>query len=106
MHSLDRSTRPKENIQHHNVRAPWGIKWRSSTWFVTFVVGWGKHFMKLMLMLEPKLNRYTFEGINTDLIVYSVVVPVIPFRLQALGYKDVSSLLGGLLLAYVGGALH
>ena len=51
-------------------------------------------------------NVSVFEGINTDLIVYTVIVPVIPFRLQALGYQNVSFLLGGLLLAYVGGILH
>lgn len=103
MHSLDNSTQPEGNIQQSNARAPWGIKWRSSVWFVTLVVGWGEYFETSLLMLWTRLTSVFFEGINTDLIVYTVIVPVIPFRLQALGYDDVSSLLGGLLLAYVGG---
>lgn len=37
----------------------------------------------------------------TDMLVYTVIIPVFPFRLQDLGYTNVASLLGGLLLAYV-----
>ncbi|KAI0047288.1 MFS general substrate transporter [Auriscalpium vulgare] len=63
-------------------RPPWGLKWRSSVWFITLVVG---------------------LGITTDLIVYSVVIPVLPFQLQGLGYNGVSALVGYLLFAYSGG---
>lgn len=38
----------------------------------------------------------------TDLLVYSVVIPVIPFQLEALGYSSPSALTAYLLLAYVG----
>ncbi|KAI0651431.1 MFS general substrate transporter [Trametes meyenii] len=60
-------------------RRPWGLRWRSSIWFVTLVVG---------------------IAITTDLLVYSMIVPIIPFRLQELGYDGVSGLVGWLLFAY------
>lgn len=37
----------------------------------------------------------------TDLLVYSIVIPVLPFQLEHLGYTKVSSLVGWLLFAYV-----
>ena len=40
-------------------------------------------------------------GVTTDILVYSMIVPIIPFRLQDLGYSDVSGLVGWLLFAYV-----
>ncbi|KAG9314671.1 MFS general substrate transporter [Chiua virens] len=58
---------------------PWGLKWRSSIWFITIAVGF---------------------GITTDLLVYSIIIPVIPFQLERLNYKSVSSLTGWLLFAY------
>ncbi|KAK0494218.1 major facilitator superfamily domain-containing protein [Armillaria luteobubalina] len=61
---------------------PWGWKWRSSYWFVTFVV---------------------WLGVATDLLVYSMVIPVVPFQLEELGYKHPASLTGWLLFAYSGG---
>ncbi|KZT23837.1 MFS general substrate transporter [Neolentinus lepideus HHB14362 ss-1] len=61
---------------------PWGLGWRSSTWFATLVVGF---------------------GVCTDLIVYSIVIPVFPFRLEQLGYTGVSALVGYILFAYSGG---
>ncbi|KAL0950625.1 hypothetical protein HGRIS_007416 [Hohenbuehelia grisea] len=59
-----------------------GSRWRASYWFITFVVG---------------------LGVATDLLVYSLVIPVLPFRLQQLGYTGVSGLVGWLLFAYSGG---
>ena len=41
-------------------------------------------------------------GAATDILVYSMIVPIIPFRLQSLGYDGVSGLVGWLLFAYVG----
>ncbi|OBZ78937.1 putative MFS-type transporter C18.02 [Grifola frondosa] len=64
------------------VGKPLGLHWRSSVWFVTFVVG---------------------LGITTDLLAYSIVVPVMPFELERLGYHGVSALVGWLLFAYSGG---
>ncbi|EIN13358.1 major facilitator MFS-1 [Punctularia strigosozonata HHB-11173 SS5] len=61
---------------------PWGLKWRSSVWFITLVVGF---------------------GVMTDLLVYSIVIPVFPFRLESLGYKHVSGLVSFLLFAFSGG---
>ncbi|EMD41423.1 hypothetical protein CERSUDRAFT_128182, partial [Gelatoporia subvermispora B] len=63
-------------------RKPWGLEWRSSVFFVTFVVG---------------------LGVTTDLLVYSLIVPVIPFQLEHLGYQGVSGLVGWLLFAYSAG---
>ncbi|KAK0237152.1 hypothetical protein EDD85DRAFT_836351, partial [Armillaria nabsnona] len=39
----------------------------------------------------------------TDLLVYSMVIPVVPFQLEELGYKHPASLTGWLLFAYSGG---
>ncbi|KAF8665112.1 hypothetical protein AX16_000579 [Volvariella volvacea WC 439] len=39
----------------------------------------------------------------TDLLVYSIIIPVMPFQLERLGYSNVSSLAGWLLFAYSGG---
>ena len=41
------------------------------------------------------------SGITTDFLVYSIIIPVMPFHLQALGYTDISVLVGCLLFAYV-----
>ena len=40
-------------------------------------------------------------GTTTDILVYSMIVPIVPFRLQHLGYDGVSGLVGWLLFAYV-----
>ena len=37
----------------------------------------------------------------TDLLVYSTIIPVLPFQLEHLGYQGVSGLVGWLLFAYV-----
>ncbi|KIY62829.1 MFS general substrate transporter [Cylindrobasidium torrendii FP15055 ss-10] len=63
----------------HKAWFSWGVRWRSSYWFVTFVV---------------------WIGVLTDLIVYSIIVPVIPFQLEKLGYTSVSSLTGWLMFTY------
>ncbi|KAI6134157.1 MFS general substrate transporter [Pisolithus croceorrhizus] len=63
-------------------KRPWGLRWRSSIWFVTAVVS---------------------LGITTDLLVYSVIIPVIPFQLENLHYYGVSALTGWLLCAYSAG---
>ncbi|KAI0762569.1 MFS general substrate transporter [Fomes fomentarius] len=62
------------------VRRPWGLRWRSSIWFITLAVG---------------------IGVTTDILVYSMIVPIVPFRLEELGYhSEVSGLVGWLLFAY------
>jgi DHA1 family solute carrier family 18 vesicular amine transporter 1/2 len=40
-------------------------------------------------------------GITTDLLAYSIIIPVIPFQLERLKYHKVSALTGWLLCAYV-----
>ncbi|KAK7468483.1 hypothetical protein VKT23_002990 [Stygiomarasmius scandens] len=42
-------------------------------------------------------------GLATDMLVYSIIVPVMPFQLQKLGYEGVSGLTGWLLFAFSGG---
>ncbi|KAL4068371.1 major facilitator superfamily domain-containing protein [Scleroderma yunnanense] len=59
-----------------STRQPWALRFRSSLWFVT-------------------------AGITTDLLVYSSIIPVIPFQLEHLNYTNVSALTGWLLCAYV-----
>lgn len=43
------------------------------------------------------------SGVTVDLLVYSIVIPVLPFQLEHLGYSSngVSALVGWLLFAYV-----
>ncbi|WVR08153.1 hypothetical protein IAU60_005199 [Kwoniella sp. DSM 27419] len=60
-------------------KAPRGAKWRSSSWFITSVVT---------------------LGVTTDILTYTIVVPVLPYRLQALGYDNISALTSWLLFAY------
>lgn len=62
-------------------KKPFAVGFRSSVGFVTSVV---------------------FLSVFCDLFVYSVIIPVIPFRLQALGYDALtsSSLTGWLLVAF------
>jgi hypothetical protein len=45
--------------------------------------------------------HHSSSGITTDFLIYSIIIPVMPFHLQALGYTDVSALVGYLLFAYV-----
>ncbi|KAL7425017.1 hypothetical protein Q5752_000704 [Cryptotrichosporon argae] len=60
----------------------WGLKWRSSAWFITLVVA---------------------VGITTDILAYQIVIAVLPYRLQALNYTNVSGLTSWLLFAYSAG---
>ncbi|ETW87640.1 major facilitator superfamily, partial [Heterobasidion irregulare TC 32-1] len=66
---------------------PIGLKWRSSVWFITL----GRCF-------STQCAR-----VATDMIIYSIVIPVLPFHLEHLGYSGISSLVGYLLFAYSGG---
>ncbi|KAJ7226014.1 MFS general substrate transporter [Mycena pura] len=61
---------------------PFGLKWRCSFWFTTAVIG---------------------LSVATDLLVYSMIIPVMPFQLEWLGYHSVSALTGWLLFAYSAG---
>ncbi|GAA5855560.1 hypothetical protein JCM9279_005121 [Rhodotorula babjevae] len=65
-------------------RAPTCLRLRSSTWFIALAVGW---------------------GILVDLSAYSLVVPVVPFRLEALGYDDIGGKTGWLVAAYAAGLI-
>ncbi|TFK76705.1 MFS general substrate transporter [Pluteus cervinus] len=69
-------------VADHVGRRPFALEFRSSYWFTTFVVG---------------------LGIITDLIVYSIIIPVMPFRLEHLHYHHISSLTGWLIFAYSAG---
>ncbi|KAK0216213.1 MFS general substrate transporter [Armillaria fumosa] len=69
---------PRTDVQE----CPWGWKWRSSYWFVTFVM---------------------WLGTVVDVLIFALSIPVVPFQLKALGYKDVASLTGWLMFAYSAG---
>ncbi|KAJ7748535.1 major facilitator superfamily domain-containing protein [Mycena maculata] len=71
----------KENVASAP-NAPLGLRWRSSYWFATIVVG---------------------LGVATDLFVYASIIPVMPFQLERLGYHSVSALTGWLLCAFSAG---
>ncbi|KAK0237136.1 MFS general substrate transporter [Armillaria nabsnona] len=72
---------PSANHQETE-ECPWGWKWRSSYWFATFVM---------------------WLGAVVDVLVFALSIPVVPFQLKALGYKDVASLTGWLMFAYSAG---
>lgn len=40
-------------------------------------------------------------GITADYLVYTIIIPIMPFHLEALGYSEISALVGYLLFAYV-----
>ncbi|GAA5935477.1 hypothetical protein JCM1841_003906 [Sporobolomyces salmonicolor] len=65
-------------------RPPLFLRVRSSTWWIALCVGF---------------------GILVDLSSYSIAVPVIPFRLEQLGYTDIGSKTGWLVAAYSGGLI-
>ncbi|GAA5937151.1 MFS transporter [Sporobolomyces koalae] len=65
-------------------RPPLFLRVRSSTWWIALCVGF---------------------GVLVDLSSYSIIVPVIPFRLEALGYSDIGSKTGWLVAAYAGGLI-
>ncbi|KAI4160844.1 MAG: hypothetical protein LQ342_005369 [Letrouitia transgressa] len=61
---------------------PWGLRWRSSTLFILSTVG---------------------IGLFTDIFLYSLVIPILPFILQdriALPADQIQSAVSGLLAAY------
>ncbi|KAH7104720.1 MFS general substrate transporter [Auriculariales sp. MPI-PUGE-AT-0066] len=60
-------------------KLPWAWEQRSSVGFITFVV--------------------TLGG-AVDLLVYGLVIPIVPFRLQELGYDHVAAKSGWLLFAF------
>ncbi|BGP39370.1 hypothetical protein JCM10449v2_003308 [Rhodotorula kratochvilovae] len=74
---------PGESKYAHR-RPPFLLRYRSSTWYIAFAVGW---------------------GVLVDLSSYSLVVPVVPFRLEALGYDDIGGKTGWLVAAYAGGLI-
>ncbi|GAA6063016.1 hypothetical protein JCM10212_001795 [Sporobolomyces blumeae] len=65
-------------------RPPILLRVRSSTWWIALCVGF---------------------GVLVDLSSYSLVVPVIPFRLEALGYDEIGSKTGWLVASYAAGLI-
>lgn len=61
-------------------------------------------------LLEARSSKYYYAlvtgmGLLTDLCLFGLYTPAIPFRLEALGYTQVSSLTGWLGTAYAGGLI-
>ncbi|WVF68540.1 hypothetical protein IAT40_003308 [Kwoniella sp. CBS 6097] len=71
--------KPSEADDNGLVDPPWGVKWRSSTWYITTVVTYGS---------------------TTEALCYMIAVPVIPFRLEDLGYDNISSRASWCLFAF------
>ena len=68
-------------------RPPWGLRWRSSTLFITSTVG---------------------IGLFTDLFLYGLVVPILPFILRdriGIPVAETQSHVSGLLAAYAGASV-
>ncbi|KAI0296710.1 major facilitator superfamily domain-containing protein [Russula brevipes] len=76
---------------------PCGLQWRASSWFITL----GTTFLVRMGHTSPFIVAPS--GITSDFLIYSIIIPVMPFHLQALGYSEISSLVGYLLVAYSSG---
>lgn len=49
---------------------------------------------------EPNSPRPP-TGLMSDTLVYSIIIPIIPFKLEQMGYRKVSGRVGWLLFAYV-----
>ncbi|GAA5863358.1 hypothetical protein JCM3774_005264 [Rhodotorula dairenensis] len=82
--SGDVAAGPGGQVKSKYRRAPLFLRIRSSTWFIALAVGF---------------------GVLVDLSSYSLAVPVIPFRLEALGYDDIGGKTGWLVSAYAGGLI-
>lgn len=70
-----------------SLKAPWGLRWRSSTLFITSTVG---------------------IGLFTDLFLYGLVVPILPFMLRDridLPQAQIQSYVSALLAAYAGASV-
>ncbi|KAJ7356818.1 MFS general substrate transporter [Mycena albidolilacea] len=80
--ALATNTQTADNANDPAPSPPFGLKWRCSYSFTTLIVG---------------------LGVATDLLVYSIIIPVMPFQLERLGYHSVSALTGWLLFAYSAG---
>lgn len=57
--------------------------------------------MKCLLLQTNNL----LSGVAIDMIIYSIIIPVVPFQLEHLGYTGISALSGWLLFAYVSNLL-
>ncbi|GAA5956568.1 hypothetical protein JCM3765_003486 [Sporobolomyces pararoseus] len=79
--ALDRTRTEEKSLTG---KPPIFLRVRSSTWWIALCVGF---------------------GVLVDLASYSIIVPVIPFRLEALGYNDIGSKTGWLVAAYAGGLI-
>ncbi len=51
--------------------------------------------------MKGELTFRPNTGTLVDILCFALSIPVIPFQLKALGYKDVASLTGWLMFAYV-----
>jgi len=72
----------RPSISFQTITLPWGLRWRSSTWFIVLTVA---------------------VGIFTDLFLYAVIVPVLPFVLTDrihIPESKIQKYLSGLLAAY------
>lgn len=65
-------------------------------WDQTVIVDQANHKLK-----GVTIRHFETLGVMTDLMVYSVIIPVVPFQLEHLGYSSVSVLTAWLLFAYV-----
>ncbi|GAA5989368.1 hypothetical protein JCM5350_005690 [Sporobolomyces pararoseus] len=85
--ALDRTASEKQREEDKPSKLgkpPIFLRVRSSTWWIALCVGF---------------------GVLVDLASYSIIVPVIPFRLEALGYSDIGSKTGWLVASYAGGLI-
>lgn len=92
-------------------KPPIFLRVRSSTWWIALCVGFGGKSLSLLLLDVQREKKLTFfsrksaRSVLVDLASYSIIVPVIPFRLEALGYSDIGSKTGWLVASYAGGLI-
>jgi hypothetical protein len=99
-------------------REPWGLRWRASLGFVTLgeysflcvppkleTKSWNScnvwYFYSLRSCRGLEAHMGSETGILTDQLVYSLIIPVIPYQLEALGYGGIGAKVSWLLVAFV-----
>lgn len=101
-------------------KRPWGLRWRSSLGFVTFGACFSPYIVSRLktkpgyvsdsynawcVSTSRDIRTRTYPtsqtGILTDLLVYSLIIPVIPYQLKALGYDGIGAKISWLLVAFV-----
>jgi len=81
-------------------KKPVGLQWRASSWTITLFVGLSKYKKSSLHQVVTVDLIIRFLGIAVDLLAHTILVPVLPFQLERLGYSNVSVWTGWLFFCY------